>query len=129
MNERRISASLTRASLVAAIVLTLALIWGGGVKGTGSWFVGIWHDIEHLGAFGLFTLLWCLALPRVPVILVAMLGVSAGIAHEAWEIVGHVHAFEWDDAIVDGIGAVLGAVMGGIIRVVVSNRIGVASRG
>ena len=100
-----------RISLVSAIALTIVLIWASlSPKASEAFAVGP-HWLPHLASFAALAFAWTLAVPRTPTLLVALAVVAFGFAHEAIEIVGHAHGYELADAIVDGIGAVCGALI------------------
>jgi hypothetical protein len=69
------------------------------------------HWLLHAASFALLAFAWALGVPGAPTLIVALAVVAFGFAHEAIEIVGHAHGYEWADAIVDGIGAACGAVI------------------
>ena len=67
-----------------------------------------WHYAAHFLVFALYAAVWTVAFPRmVPAYLLAAL-VGFGFFHEAIEIVGHHHPFEWIDAMTDGCGCAFG---------------------
>ena len=70
---------------------------------------GDWHWFAHFGAYAVLAFLWRRALPRAPAFAIAAAVIAFGFAQEAIEIVGHAHAFELADALIDAAGAVLGA--------------------
>ncbi|MGA8007142.1 MAG: hypothetical protein WCA17_13665 [Burkholderiales bacterium] len=70
---------------------------------------GDWHWFAHFGAYAVLAFLWRRALPGTPAFAIAAAVIAFGFAQEAIEIVGHAHAFELADALVDAAGAVLGA--------------------
>jgi hypothetical protein len=103
-----------RASLVCAIGMTIALLVAAVVPipSTGVGSEGaILHWLAHLVAFAILAFTWRCGLPRVSALAVALAVVAFGFAHEAIEIFGHSHAYEWADAVVDGIGSISGVLI------------------
>jgi hypothetical protein len=84
--------------------MAIAFLIAGGKIAMGSW-----HYAAHFGAFAVLAAVWVLGLPRVAVVAVMAGVVVFGFLHEWSEILGHPHRFEFADAIVDGIGAAVGA--------------------
>ena len=106
--------NLQRASLGCAIGLTIVLLVAAVVPvpstGVGS-KSAILHWLAHLVAFAILAFTWRFGLPRFSAIAVALAVVAFGLAHEAIEILGHSHAYEWADVVVDSIGSISGVVI------------------
>ena len=96
-------------SFLGALALSLALLAASLVPDAGQAIYGDWHWFAHFGAYAALAFLWRSALPRAPAFAVAAAVIAFGFAQEAIEIVGHAHAFELADALIDAAGAVLGA--------------------
>ena len=86
------------------------------------------HGLLHFGTFAVLTLLWVRGLPRVSPLVIALAVVAFGFAHEAIEIVGHAHAYELRDALIDGAGAACGALLASVVRRRLSARASQCSR-
>ena len=67
-----------------------------------------WHWHSHFVSFAILAFAWRCGLPGVSAWVIALATIAFGFAHEAIEIVGHAHDYEWADAVVDGIGAIVG---------------------
>lgn len=68
------------------------------------------HYPAHLLAFAALGVVWTLGLPRVSPVVLALSLVALSFAHEALEIVGHVHSFELRDAWVNTFGVLTGVI-------------------
>jgi len=105
-----------RIFLTGAVALTLILLWASiSPKASEVAAVGP-HWLPHLVSFAALAFAWTLAVPRVPTLVVALAVIAFGFAHEAIEILGHAHRYELHDAIVDGIGAVGGALVAHLVK-------------
>ena len=99
------------------IAMTIAFVWAasnplpGKVLAAFSWSA-LWlyaaHYAAHFAAFATYAVVWSLGLPRVRPVVLACAVIAFGFLHEAYEIQGHSHGFELDDAIVDALGAIAG---------------------
>ena len=83
----------------------------GVVPSAGQPFQSWMHWLAHFVAFAVLAFAWKCGLPQVPAWIVAIGTVAFGFAHEAIEIVGHSHAFEPEDALVDAAGAIAGVLL------------------
>ena len=94
-------------SLGTAIAAWLTWIASAPIADTvfDNWYT---HYPAHFAAFAALAIAWCLGLPRAPVLALAVPLVAFGFAHEAYEILGHVHGLELYDALTDAAGAVAG---------------------
>lgn len=100
--------NLRRVSLVCAIALTIVLVWASVVPFAGEVFGAKHHRSAHLVSFAILALAWRVALPHMPSWAVALIVVGFGFLHEAIEVIGHAHPYELSDALIDGIGAIMG---------------------
>jgi VanZ family protein len=91
--------------------LTIVLLWAGVVPSTGQAFKADLHWPAHLVSFAILAFAWRCALPRVSALIIALAVIAFGAVHEAIEIIGHDHAYELEDAIVDAIGTLIGLVV------------------
>lgn len=101
-----------RNAAISAVILTLGLFVIGGRPEAGQVFQGIYHWLAHLGAYGLIAVAYCLALPRLAWPFIAAMVAGIGAVHEFYEITAHSHDYEYLDALVNGIGATIGALIG-----------------
>ena len=95
--------------IAVGTAMALALLWVAGQPGAGEMFPGRWHSIAHFVTFAVLAAVWTLGLPRIPVLATVAGVVAFGFLHEACEIRGHAHGFEFYDAIIDGLGAIAGS--------------------
>ncbi len=91
--------------LAAGTAMAIALMWAASQPGTGKIFLGMWHYAAHFATFALFGAVWSLGLPMIGMTAIVAGVVTFGFLHEAYEIVGHAHGFEFYDAIVNGFAA------------------------
>ena len=103
------NAALRPTVMLVAALLTLGLFVVGGNPEASRLFPGPSHWIAHLGAYALIAAAYARALPRLATLAVAALVALIGIAHEYYEIQSHSHGFEYSDAIVNGLGALVGS--------------------
>jgi VanZ family protein len=96
------------AFLVVAVALTVGLAFVAAHPRFSQLFAHRLHRSAHFGAFAVFAYAWARGLPNVHAVAVALVAVSLGFAHEAYEIVGHGHAYEIADACYDAAGAFAG---------------------
>ncbi|HET7361957.1 MAG TPA: hypothetical protein VFJ70_00155 [Burkholderiales bacterium] len=96
--------------------MALFLLWAAAQPEIGKVRGHLWHCLVHAVVFALLAAVWALGLPRVPIIPIAGAIVLFGFAHEWYEIRGHAHGFELDDAIVDAFGAIAGAAVARLLR-------------
>ena len=99
---------LERGCLVIAVTLTLVFLWASLVPAASRIAPSGMHHLAHVASFGVLTTLWSFAYPRVPSVLMVLSVAAFGFIQEAIEIVGHSHAFEFSDAIIDAVGTVAG---------------------
>ena len=92
--------------------MTIVLLGAGVVPAAGRVVPAGSHWIAHFVSFAIVAFIWKFGLPKVSVFSLALAVVAFGFAHEAIEIVGHAHPYEWSDAVVDAIGAVVGVLLG-----------------
>jgi VanZ family protein len=103
--------NLQRAFLALAIPLTIVYLGASVMPSAGRTFSGEWHWSAHVFAFVILAIAWRGALPRVPALVVTLAVIGFGFVQEAIEMVGHAHAFEWRDAIVDTMGVIIGMLL------------------
>jgi VanZ family protein len=96
--------------MAVGIAMAVAFFTAASLPAAGKIFTKSWHYAAHFAAFVVFAAAWALGLPRVPVVAVIACVVLFGFLHEWYEVLGHAHGFELADAIIDGIGAVVGAI-------------------
>ena len=99
---------LARVCLAIAVTMTLAFLWAGVSPAAGRIAPSGMHDLTHFASFGVLAMAWSFAYARVPSMLVVLSVVAFGFVQEAIEIIGHGHAFEFSDTIVDALGTVAG---------------------
>lgn len=105
-----------RIFLTSAVALTVVLLWASVSREASELAAVGPHWLPHAASFALLAFAWALGVPRAPTLLVALAVIAFGFAHEAIEIVGHAHGYEWADAIVDGLGAACGALAAQLIK-------------
>lgn len=98
--------SLTRA---AAVLLTLGLFTIGSMPAAGHAFPGAMHWVAHIATYTLIAFTFCFGWQQRPALHIAALVAIIGTIHEATEIITHSHGFETEDAIVNALGALIGA--------------------
>ena len=97
--------------LACAVTLTIVLLVASFVRPAGDFFAdstGALHWGAHIVLFAILAITWRGGLPHVSAVAIALAVIAFGFAQEAIEIVGHGHAYEWADAIVDSISAIIG---------------------
>jgi VanZ family protein len=104
-----------RLFMVVGVAMAIGLFVIASEPNAGRLFHGRWHHVAHFATFALLGGIWTLALPRVPVRHIAAGAVAFGFLHEGLEILGHLHAFELRDAVVNGAGAIVGATCGWLV--------------
>jgi len=104
-----------RLFMAVGLAMAIGLFFIGSEPGAGRLFHGRWHHVAHFVTFALFGVIWTLALPKVPARHIAAGAVAFGFLHEGFEILGHMHAFELRDALVNGVGAIVGATCGWLL--------------
>ena len=97
-----------RVWFAVAITMTLVVLWASVAPAASRIPPSGTHHLGHLVSFGVLAMAWSFAYARAPWVLVLCLVAAFGFMQEAIEIVGHGHAFEVSDAIVDAMGAVAG---------------------
>lgn len=95
-------------NLLIAMVLTIVLFILGGHPSTAGMFSSTGHDAAHLGAFALMALFYARGLPRLHWLVVALLVVAIGGAHELFQLTTRAHDAELDDFLLNSAGAFLG---------------------
>jgi len=100
--------------LSCALALTIALFLVGGQQWAGSVFIGQTHWIAHFFAYALIAIMYVKGLPRVAVFLIGVLVTGIGGLHEVYEISSHGHPFEFNDFLVNSLGAFTGALLTGV---------------
>lgn len=106
---------LRRISLACAIALTTILLWASFVPYAGKIFVGGSHWLSHVVSFMILGFSWRCSLTRVSALNVTLSVITFGFIHEAIEIWGHAHAYELGDAVLDGIGAIIGVLLASLV--------------
>ena len=102
--------NLRRASLVCAIALTILLLWAAVAPSVGDAFAANHHRSAHLISYAIFALTWRVAVAQVPTWIVTLFVIGFAFFHEGIEVFGHAHPYEIDDALIDALGAIIGAV-------------------
>lgn len=98
--------------LACGVGLTAILLWAGVSRSASEVFSsGPPHWLPHFVSFAALGFAWVGGLPRAPVLGVLLGVVVFGFGHEAIEIIGHAHAYELADALVDGAGAAFGSLL------------------
>ena len=108
MNATTLLPTITLAR-AAAVLLTLGLFTVGSIPTAGHAFPGAMHWIAHLAAYALIAFTFGLGWPKRPAVQIAAFVMIIGVIHEATEIITHSHVFETEDALVNAIGALIGA--------------------
>ena len=93
-----------------AILLIVALFIIGSFPATGEAFPGAMHWAVHFCYYALITFTLGLGWQKMQVTHIALIVAGIGVVHELTEIITHSHRFETEDAIVNAIGALTGAV-------------------
>jgi hypothetical protein len=106
--EHYVGGTWERICFAAAITMTLVFVWASVAPAAGRIPPSGMHHLTHLASFAVLAMAWSFAYPRVRPVLVVLPVVAFGFMQEAIEIVGHGHAFEFSDAIVDAVGTVAG---------------------
>jgi hypothetical protein len=107
--------NLQRASLALSIPLTILLLWASVRPSVAQTFEGELHWLAHFLAFVILAAAWRCALPRVPAFIVTLAVIGFGFVQEAIEMVGHAHAFELRDAVVDSVGVIVGILIASLV--------------
>jgi hypothetical protein len=74
------------------------------------------HWLLHAAVFAILGLAWTVGLPRVSALRITLAIVTFGFLHEAIEIFGHGHSFEFGDALNNAVGTVTGTLVGSMAR-------------
>jgi hypothetical protein len=106
-----VTISLERVFLASAIVLTFALTLAAMTPLPPRAMGGVPHLAVHVAAYMVVAFAWARGLPAIPALALILGGAVLGCAHEAMEIFGHRHPFEWLDAFVDAFGVVAGVLL------------------
>jgi hypothetical protein len=101
---------------ILAIALTIALFVVGGRPEAGAVFSGAAHTVAHFVVYGAIAFFYARGFGRWPFIAVALLVSAIGCVHEFYEITAHGHAFEFVDAGVNACGALVGALLGRMLK-------------
>jgi VanZ family protein len=101
---------------ITTILLILALFTVGSVPATGQAFPGNLHWAVHLAAYASISFSLGMGWQKIPVVYTAVIVAAIGIFHEVTEIVTHSHVFEFYDAVVNFLGAVIGMVFLILVR-------------
>lgn len=99
-----------------AILLIVALFIIGSFPATGEAFPGAMHWAVHLCYYALITFTLGLGWQNMRAMHIALIVAGVGVVHELTEIITHSHRFETEDAIVNAIGALAGAVAVFLVR-------------
>ncbi|MES2356347.1 MAG: hypothetical protein V4568_18490 [Pseudomonadota bacterium] len=97
--------------LSCALALTAALFLVGGQQWAGTVFKGQTHWIAHFVAYAFIAIMYVKGLPRATVLLIGCLVTGIGGLHEVYEITSHGHPFEFNDFLVNSLGAFTGALL------------------
>jgi hypothetical protein len=97
------------AFFACAIALTIALLWAGVMPSAGEAIGARLHGSAHLIAYAVLALAWRGALPQIRVWIVALLVIGFGFMQEGIEVSSHAHPYETGDALIDALGAIIGA--------------------
>ena len=100
----------------AAILLIVALFIIGSLPATGEAFPGTMHWVVHLCYYALIAFTLGLGWQKMQATHIALIVAGVGVVHELTEIITHSHHFETEDAIVNAIGALTGAVAVFLVR-------------
>ena len=103
--------------LLCALALTVGLFLIGGRPGAGAVFKGHMHWIAHFLTYAVIAVSYAKGLPRVAVIWIACLVAGIGGLHELYEISSHSHGFEFNDFLVNSLGAFAGALASRFVSV------------
>lgn len=101
--------------MAVGVAMAIGLFVVAAEPGAGRLFHGRWHHVAHFATFALFGAVWTLALARLPARHIAAGIVAFGFLHEGLEILGHMHAFELRDAMINGAGAIVGVTFGWLL--------------
>lgn len=93
----------------STVLLILILFTVGSIPAVGEAFPGIMHWVIHLATYALITFSFGIGWQNIHPIHIAAIVTTIGFIHEMTEIITHNHIFEFRDAIVNGIGALIGA--------------------
>jgi VanZ family protein len=99
-----------------SILLVVALFTVGSVPATGHAFPGNLHWAVHLATYALISFSVGMGWQKSPAAFTAVVVAAIGIIHEVTEIVTHNHHFEFYDAVVNTLGAVIGMVFLILVR-------------
>jgi VanZ family protein len=96
--------------LASAIASTIVLLWAGVTPSAGEAIGARHHGIAHLISYAVLAFAWRGALAQIPVSIIALLVIGFGFMQEGIEVFGHAHPYEIGDALIDALGAIVGAV-------------------
>lgn len=95
---------------IANLLLLLALFTVGSLPTAGQAFTGSMHWVVHLATYALIALTFGLGWQNIRLAFLAAIVVTIGAFHELTEIITHSHGFEFNDAVVNGLGALIGVI-------------------
>jgi VanZ family protein len=95
----------------ATVSLVFCLFTVGSFPAVGEAFPGLMHWLVHFMTYALIAFLFGLGWRSMGAIYIAVIVAATGTLHEVSEIVTHSHAFEFRDAIVNALGALMGIVI------------------
>ena len=101
---------------IASLLLLLALFTVGSVPAVGQAFTGPTHWLVHLAAYALIAVTFGLGWQNVRLAFVVAIVFTIGAFHELTEIITHNHGFEFNDAVVNGLGALIGVAVVYLLR-------------
>jgi VanZ family protein len=93
---------------IASIALVIALFTVGSLPATGHAFPGNLHWGVHLFTYALISFCMGMGWQKLPAAFTAVIVAAIGIVHEVTEIVTHSHNFEFYDAVINTLGALIG---------------------
>lgn len=105
----------TQRARTAAALLTLGLFTVGSIPTSGHAFRGAMHWVARVAAYALIAFAFGLSWPQRPVVQITAFVGMIGVINEVTEIITHSQAFETEDAVVNGIGALIGAAIQSVI--------------
>ncbi len=107
--------NLRYAFFACAIALTTMLLWAGVMPSAGEAIGARLHVSAHLISYAVLAFAWRGALAHIPVSIVALFVIGFGFMQEGIEVFGHAHPYESGDALIDALGAIVGAVFAQLV--------------
>jgi len=93
---------------IASIALVIALFTVGSLPATGHAFPGNLHWGVHLSTYAVISFCMGMGWQKLPAAFTTVIVAAIGIVHEVTEIVTHSHNFEFYDAVINTLGALIG---------------------